>query len=340
MRNKGKRKKEIHVGIDIGTRLIKTLEVSQEATINRLTKFQLTEISSPYSEESIASALKTAFEKLGTSTKEVNISLSAPSAIVRFVDMPKMKPDDLKTSLKFEAEKYIPFNINEVIIDASILENASDEKTQMRVLLAAAKKDYVDSRLAMLKGLGLTVSLIDIDSFACYNAFCNSSQSPDGSKSTALLNIGYAQTNVIIARGSNPFFTRDIQIGGRDMAKAIAQNLEIAEEKADKLIYDPKDQILRVEEAVKPVLGSLADELRLSFGYYENQNGKSVDEIFISGGIARMPGILNLLEGDLGAKPALWDPFAKFEINQELDMKRLESVRSQFAVCAGLAIRR
>lgn len=170
----GVRKKELHIGLDIGTRLIKGAEVLSEGNRRTLTKFHFVEIDFPFNREKIAAGLKSFLKDFQPSVKDVNISLSAPSAIVRFINMPKMKKEDLNNSLRFEAEKYIPFNINEVLIDASILEENLEEKNQMRVLLAAAKKDVVNSRIDMLKENGLSVAVIDIDSFACFNAFCNS----------------------------------------------------------------------------------------------------------------------------------------------------------------------
>lgn len=332
-------KKEVRVGLDIGTRLIKAVEVSREGDTQSLTRFHFEEIDTPASHENTAKALKKLLEAFQPVAKDVNISLSAPSAIVRFINMPRMKEEDLRGSLRFEAEKYIPFNINEVIIDTAILESHLEEKNQMRVLLAAAKTDAVNSKIDMLKEMGFSVSVIDIDSFACFNAFCNAFDNLDESKSTALLNIGYTQTNAIISRGGQPFFTRDIQIGARDIAKAISKEFETDEKDSDKFIFDPKDKGAQVFEIAKSVLSSLVDEVRLSFGYYENQYGKGINEIYISGGVARLGGILGYLEENFGIKPMPWNPFAKFQIGPNLDAKALELVRPQFAVCAGLALR-
>ncbi|MBL7155566.1 MAG: type IV pilus assembly protein PilM [Candidatus Omnitrophica bacterium] len=333
-------KKISRVGLDIGTRCIKIVEISSEASREKLVKFDSAEIEFPPTQTKAGKTLKALLERFRPSTKDINISLSAPSAIVRFIEMPKMKAEDLKNSLRFEAEKYIPFNINDVNIDALILESATGGKSQMRVLLAAAKKQDINSRIDMLKEIGFFVPVIDIDSFACFNAFCNSFESLDESKSTALLNIGYTQTNVVISRGDKPFFTRDILIGGKDVGKAISKILQVDEKESDTLIFDPKDKILQVFEATKPVLSDLANELRLSFGYYENQYGKGLNEIYVSGGVTRLEGILNYFEESFGMKPILWNPFSRIEIGPDVDPKSLQTIQSQFAVSCGLAIRK
>jgi type IV pilus assembly protein PilM len=328
------------VGLDIGTRMVKALELSMEGDVQRLTKLHSTEIAFPLARDNTTAALKSLLENLRPSVKDVNISLSAPSAIVRFINMPKMTETDLKNSLRFEAEKYIPFNIKEVVTDATILAATGEDKKQMRVLFAAVKRKAVDTQITALKNFGLAPSIIDIDSFACFNAFCNSSGTIEASRNIALLNIGYTQTNLVISEGENPFFTRDIQIGTRDMAKVISEKLGAKEEESDRLLFDPKEKEANVRELSKSVLNNLLDELRLSFGYYENQHGRAINEIYISGGASRLGGIAKYFEESFDIKTALWNPFSKFEISQGIDVKWLEPVRGQFAVAAGLAIRR
>jgi type IV pilus assembly protein PilM len=336
---KGVRKKVNRVGLDIGTRLIKAVDVQHEGTVQKLVRFHCAEINPPSSSEKTRVALKSLLNELNPASKEVSVSLSAPSAIVRFITMPKMSDADLKTSVRFEAEKYIPFNINEVITDAVIVKGVTEDKAQMRVILAAAKKTALESKLTLLKDAGLSASIVDIDSFACFNAFCNSFDKLDEQKNRVLLNIGYSLTNVIIAKGPVPYFTRDIQISGKDIAKTIAKQLEIDEKIADTYIVDPKDKEKEVAEISKAILANLADELRLSFGYYENQYGSCIEEMYLSGGVARMRGIAEYFEEHFGVKPKLWNPFERFQMSPSVDTKSLESVRSQFAVCAGLAIR-
>lgn len=332
------RRKGICIGLDIGTRLIKAVEISREDKADVISKFNFAEIDFPLNHENTFTALRALLSGLEPTSKEVNISLSAPAAVVRFIKMPRMKQEDLKHSLRFEAEKYIPYNIDEMIVDAYISDE-NLEGNQMGVILAAAKKTVVNSRLAMLKEAGISTCLIDVDSFACFNAFCNSQDKLDGTRHIALLNIGYSQTNVLISRGSKPLFTRDIQIGAKDIVKLISKQMDVTQKDADKLIVDPKEKKQEVLDIAKSVFNLLTDELRLSFGYYENQYGQSVNEIFVSGGIANMEGAPEYFEESLGIKPQTWNPFAKFEIAQQIDANSLEVVRSQFAVCAGLALR-
>lgn len=333
-------RKATRLGLDIGTRLIKISEVSFEGNMRKLEKFDVAEIDQPATQKELALSLKSLLDRFKPSVKYVNISLAAPSTIVRFVKMPKMKKEELKKCLRFEAEKYIPFNIDEVIVDSVILDETPDEKNQIKVLIAAGKKDAVNSRIALLEELGLLPVVIDIDSFACFNAFCDVSEGLSESKSTALLNVGFTQTNVLIAQGDKPFFTRDIQIGAKDIARAIAGILGGDATGSEKFIYEHGEKAAEALEASKTVLDSLIEEIRLSFGYCENQSGKTVEEIYLSGGTGRMQGVLEYLREKLGERVAFWDPFAKFELGLHVDKKLLEAARPQFAVCAGLVLRK
>lgn len=337
-KNAGK-KKEYHVGIDMGTRFIKALELITDGNSYKIVKIRTAEVEFPPTDEKLESSLKSLVEAFRPSTHEVNISFSSPHAVVRFVTMPKMKEEDLKSSLMFEAEKYIPFNIKEVVTDASILGYTTEDKRQMRVLFAAVKKKVVDQRVSMLKNAGLVPSIIDIDNFACFNAFLNSFENLDQAKSIAVINLGYSQANLLISQGASPFFTRDVQVGAREIAKAISGKLGIDRKESDRYIIDAKGKDGEVFDAAKPILNTLIDEIRLSFGYYENQYGKSVNEIYISGGMARSRDIAKCFEDSFDVKTTLWNPFGRLSVGSEVDAKLLESSRLQFAVCTGLALR-
>ncbi|HOW43117.1 MAG TPA: type IV pilus assembly protein PilM [Candidatus Omnitrophota bacterium] len=273
--------------------------------------------------------------------KTVNFSLSGQQAIIRYVDFPKLKSEELKQSLKFEAQKYIPFPAADVNIDGCILrDDLPDNK--MRVLLAAVKKDLLEQRLKLLRSVGLDVNVVEIDSISLINAF-NFNYADDETvknKSIALLNIGSATSNLNILDQGQPALSRDIPIGGNNLTQRIAEALgvdfktaEAAKTGADKQHSE------KIAGVIETVLAKLAHEARSSFDYYESRSVASVEKIFISGGASLYDGVKDMMMGYLGMPVENWDPYRKIAIASTLDAKQVQTVGGQLAVAIGLALR-
>ncbi|MEI6631863.1 MAG: pilus assembly protein PilM, partial [bacterium] len=149
--------------------------------------------------------------------KKANISVCGPSSIIRYVNFPKMTAQELAQSLKFEAQKHIPFTVSEVNLDAAILKSDLPDN-KMLVMLAAIKKEFLEQRLKLIESAGLHVSNVDIDSVAIINAFNFNYTKEDlpQSKSIALLNIGSSFSNLSILEDGMPHLSRDIQVAGNN----------------------------------------------------------------------------------------------------------------------------
>ena len=329
--------KKVCAGIDIGSYSIKVLEAVIEQDTRNITKFAINEIPPNSSSESLRNILKATVGDAELTAKEVNVSLSGPNAMVRFISMPEMGQQELKNSLRYEAEKYIPFSIDEVNIDSSILGKTKNGKGHMGVLLAAAKKELVDRRMRLIAQLGLNVSLIDVDAFAVFNAFLISEKDLDSNSSVAILNLGHRATNIVISKGEMPYFTRDVQIGGEHIAQSVAKQTGVDETKVFKA--DQENTTAGLNEAIKSGLSKLGDEIRLSFGYYENQHGSPVEKVYLSGGLANVKEVLEYLEHNLGIKPVQWDPLRAFTIAPTIDKAKIDAAKSSLAVACGLVLR-
>ena len=332
-------KPKIGVGVDIGGFSVKLVELNYDKqnvpTLVNAGVFRIPAESKSASKD----ALKSLLDNLHIGTTDVNISLSGPSVIVRYIQMPLMSEEELKSAIKFEAEKYIPFNINDVIIDNKLLSSLHEDK-KMRVLLVAAKKDLIDSRILMLQEVGLTPKTIDIDSFCIINSFLYSNPNIDKEKNVAILDIGSAFSEINIIRGQEPYFTRSIQIAGKDITNAISENLKMDITKAYDMKHDYSQNEDEVFEAMKPVLFELVSEIRLSFSYYENQFGRGVEEVYVTGGTAKFPKLVVFLSENLGVKTQRWDPLGCFNMAPSLDKSKLDDIRDQMAVSVGLALRK
>jgi type IV pilus assembly protein PilM len=354
---KPKIKARTRIGLDIGTSAIKIVEVSGPVDKPVLTALALKNIT-PLSKSNLSDVIKATVAEAKVSTKEANISVSGPSLIVRFISMPKMKTEDLRSAIRFEAEKFIPFDISECVVDFQILKK-DDSENRLSILLVAARREQIQDRARAVEQAGLSVGVIDVDGFAIANVFMRNfpsldpstaasqgrtaGQGPrgiDANKTAALLNIGASYTNLSIVRGGVIHFSRDVATGSNDFDETIARIFNISPDAAQRLKISPKEKAARLAESAKQISTSLLDDVRLSFSYHENQSGQSIDEVYLTGAGAGLAGLDNVFSENFGAKPVRWDPLAFLgKPGRGIDPVLLSSSKGSFAVAAGLALR-
>ena len=326
-------------GLDIGTSHIKMVEVSGALEKTSLVAFGIKKIQGS-SKESIVDAIKALSEEVKISVKEFTISLSGPSLIARIISMPKMTDDELKNAVKFETEKFIPFDINECILDFHVQGDDVREKNNVDILLAAAKKDFVLQKVKIVEEAGFSVGVVDVDSFAITNAFLKNFTTEEPAKTVALLNIGAACTNLIILKNGLISFVRDVAIGTDAFNVAVSKKCGLPVEMPEGLKDLSSEKMGEVMVCAKAVLANLLDETKLSFGYHENQSGGNIDEVYISGGGSRFPALEEAFGETLGSKPNSWNPFQFMDIDPaRINVDELVRVKDSFAVAAGLALR-
>ena len=334
----GKKKEEQTVGIDIGSRSIKIASIKHLPGEKVLSAYNIKDLPLKKEDIGVNRYIKEALEEVDLSPSEVNLSIYGPDVIVRFINLPKMTKEQLEGALVFEAEKYIPFNVNEVILDFAILGDAP-EAGQMKVLLAAAKRLPIESMIKAMEDVGIMVSSIDINAFAAFNSFVASN--PESSdKAVALLEMGHTHTDVVISVNHSPHFMRQIQIGGKDISTSIARNLSVPEEKADQMRVAPKDDEKEsVDQITAQVLDDIIQEVQLSFGYFENTCNASIDAIYCSGGLLYSKGVTEYIGKKLGIAVKEWNPISSLNVSENISRQDVDSVASKLSVSVGLAMR-
>jgi type IV pilus assembly protein PilM len=223
-------------------------------------------------------------------------------------------------------------------LDFLILGSAP-EAGQMRVLLAASKREPVKAMIKTIENLGMTVNIMDTDPFAMFNTFIET-KSPQEDAGSAFLDLGHSQTDVLITIGKLPCFMRQIQMGGKDITGAICDSLSVSPEKAEnyKMGIGKMDKNI-VTQATIQVLDNLVKEIQLSFGYFENRYNKGVSAIYCSGGMIYQEGVVGYLTEKLGVSVQKWNPTDGINISENLSKQDIDSVASQLAVSIGLALR-
>jgi len=270
--------------------------------------------------------------------KDATISLAGHSSvIIKRVSLPEMSEEELSESIKFEAEQYIPFDIEDVNLDFQIL-GPKEEPGQMDVILVAVKKDVINEYLSVVKEAGLTPLIVDVNSFALENIYeINYEIEPD--RNIAIVNIGASTINMNILKGGISVFTRDSAVGSNLHTEALQREFNLTYETAEKLKKGEPVENVAPEDAI-PVIELASEEIVAEVSRSLEYFHEDINEVILSGGCALVKDFPNLLAEKTGAETKIMEPFKNIKIPKRFDVTYIEEMAPMLAVAAGLALRR
>lgn len=340
------------IGLDIGSNSIKIVELKRGKN-----KFELVNMGiAPLSPDvivdgalmnsgAIVEAITGLTGNLKIKTKLVATSISGTSVIIKKISLPVMTRQELQENIQWEAEQYIPFDINDVNVDFHILGEAGEEQGKMGVILVAAKKDLVNDYTGVINEAGLTPMCVDIDAFAAGNAF--EFNYPDRmNEIIALVNIGASVSNINVIKNGVSTFVRDITSGGNAVTEMIQKNLGIQYEEAEKMKragQGDSDEIVpqEVSDIIKQVSQTIAGEVARSLDFYSATNvDDRISKIYLSGGMALTAGLDTVIERTVGYPVEVMNPFNNITLGKKVDAEQLAKIAPELAVAVGLAMRR
>lgn len=347
------------IGLDIGSHSIKVVELKEgKGGTWRLVKFGLHKLPAEaivdgaiMNSAAVVEGIRDLIARHKIKTREVATAISGHSVIIKKITLPTMTDDELSESIQWEAEQYIPFSVNDVNIDTQVLNRGSDDAGQMDVLLVAAKKDVIHEYTAVITEAGLKPLIVDVGSFAVENCFEMNEELVPG-EITALVNVGASLVNINILNSGVTAFTRDINMGGNQFTEEIQKQLNVSYEEAEalKLGGNISSSQSTTEAVVPQEVGailrstseSLAVEIQRSIDFYlATAAGLSLGRVILSGGTAKIAGLKDALDGTLGTKVELADPFRKVTFSpKDFDPDYLRDMAPMSAVAVGLATRR
>ena len=337
------------VGLDIGSSAVKAVELKQAGRAYRVTAFG----SEPLPPDSIvdgaiidgaavADAVRRLFETRGIRTRDVAASLSGNAVIVKKITLPAMTEAELAESIYWEAEQYIPFDIQDVNLDYQVLGGA-EKSGSMDVLLVAAKKEKIADYTGVIAQAGRTAVVVDVDAFALQNAY-EVNYGTDPAAVVVLLNAGAGATNINILSGDQSVFTRDVSIGGNAYTEALQRELNLPYEAADQLKRGTAVDDLTFEDA-RPVLRAVTEnvllEIQKTFDFFKATAASDrIDRIVVSGGASRAEGFTELLTERFEAPVEHFDPFKKVAFDAKKLGREPSDIAPTAAVAVGLALRK
>ncbi len=329
------KKSELAVGVDVGNFSVKVAQLSRKGDILTIEGLGYSLIDHNNS-DGITEAIKAACLEAKLSHKKVNASIASQGAVVRYLLLPQMNDDDLARAMEFEIERYVPFDKASIVSDYLVLKEKSDKKN-VKILLVAARKEYVDARVKTLKDAGLEPEVMTIDSLVLKNVF-DINYPEKKSKTVGILNVGAKTSNVNIVRDSVLYFMRDIQLGGDSITHLLKEKLDIDLATAEKTKHDLKGTDKEKFEIIEPVLGNLLNEVYLSFDYYESEFGMVVDEVLLCGGSAPLEFLANFLKENLNRSVSVLNPFQQISLSSAVSRQRFDAFAPAFVVSLGLAL--
>jgi type IV pilus assembly protein PilM len=339
------------VGVDIGTHSIKMVELKESGKTIQLQSFGIAPVppqaivdGAIMDSAAIVEGLQALIKEHKIKRKQAVMGLSGHSVIVKKISLPQMSEAELEESIHWEAEQYIPFDIDDVNLDFQIIEGSSTaEEGKMDVLLVAAKKDKIDDYTGLVIQAGLQPTIVDLDSFALQNAYEINYEVVPG-RNIALVNIGAGFSNISVLRNGMTSFTRDISIGGNHYTDALVKEFGVSNEQAEKIKtgHDQGADPEAVRRVMDTVTENIALEIQRSFDFFKATTAdQEIHRILLSGGSARVKNIDSFLGQRLKIEVEINNPFQNIKVNEKkFDRAYIDEYGPAAAVAVGLALRK
>ena len=335
------------LGIDIGSHSIKLIElgvngneISLVAAGSMPTPPKAMSSSIPADFEAVAVAIKQLVKDTGTKSHEVTIALPESKVFTRVIEVPQLSSRELTSAIKWEAEQYIPLPLDQVNVDFTILRDSTATGTnKMEVLLVAAPKALMDKYLTIIEMSGLTAIAAETEIIATSRAVARSIPNV---KNVMVVSLGAQTTDIAILKNGILVFTRSVSAGGDAITRAIAQNLDFNQTQAEeyKRTYGLQSDKLegKIVNAAKPIMDTVVNEIRRSVAFFEEKyKDQHVETIILSGGTARLPGMVIYLAQTINFEVQLVNPW--IGIMRDARFNILNSEGPNFSVAVGLALR-
>lgn len=315
---------KLTVGLDVGSSVVKALALGPHKALGaRRMLGQQAVAAADGSEATIPDLIRQAVGGLRVPhVRGVTVGVSGQWVIMRVVEMPVLTPEEFRQALPYEAQRSLPFNIQDVVLDGTILASSGGK---MWVLVVACKRDVLERRLEWVRQAGLDVITVDVDTLALVNAFLEQADHASSSATPALINIGAQWTNLAVLKSGVPYLVRDIPWGAEKYLQDIAHRVGLDQPAVLAQCTQPALPEPQVLEAFTAGCEPLIEELQLSFDFFESHFGPSPNQLILSGGLSQSAGFLEALKRHLTQPLTSW-PFS-------------QRVPNQFAVAYGLALR-
>jgi type IV pilus assembly protein PilM len=336
------------VGLDIGSSAVKAVELTKSKRGYQVTRVAYENLGPDsvvdgaiVDSATVAETIKRTLATGKFKPKGIAAGVSGHSVIVKRVVLPAATAEEVHTSVQFDAEQYIPFEVSEVNLDYQVVGLPATDEPGTEILLVVAKKDKILNHTNVINLAGRQTEIVDIDAFALQNTF-EANYTVDPNATIALLNIGASLMNINITKGGIPLFVRDVSVGGNQYTDILQKELQLSFKEAEDLKLGKSGDT--DPEMVQPLLESITDmlilEVQKTFDFFrETYPSEVISKVLISGGTSRIPGLAQKIEEAFGYPTEVLNPFRSITLGPEVDSAKAMTMGPSLAVAVGLALR-
>jgi type IV pilus assembly protein PilM len=340
------------VGLDIGASSIKFAHLKKSGNEAQLMSFGVAELphegvivdGAIVDQNAIAEVIKEFFKTSRIKAGNVVAGLSNQNVISRFIKVPIMSENELDEAIKYEAEQYVPYALEDMNLSYHKLSIVEDEGMQQNlILLVCVQKEFVNNFMATLKTANVVPHVLDIDNIAIINALEAQIRADEV---TAIIDMGAGSTNINIVKDRVLKFTRNIPIAGNNITSVIQNVLKLDYEQAQAIkheegvvMMEEEGEANEVSEVVRTIIEELASEIRRSFDYYKAQyREQTIHRILLSGGSAKLKNLDVFLANELGIEVELGNPLNGVSANVP-NADQLQDRVLELTAAIGMALR-
>lgn len=333
-------------GLDIGTNAVRVVQLSRVGSGWNLVHYgyapvdsKIVSSDSPESKRRLGEVIMTAVGQSGIKAVNVAVGLPSSKTFTTIVDVPKVSDQELKATMKYQVDQYIPMDLDDAKVDWALLGDSLRESNKYEVLLTSTARTYAEERLEFLEGLGFNVVAEEPDPIAMVRALAPT----DKQQAQLILDVGEHATDLAVVYGDMPRLVRAIPNGLRSLVRAAVQNLNVQDDQARQFILKfglapdrLEGQVLR---AIDSVLTTFTAEVIKSIKFFQTRYPNiTVSTILLSGFGASIPQMDHYIVEKTNVKTALADPWQHVQMSPT-DKEQLAPVAAEFAAAVGLAER-
>lgn len=339
-------------GLDIGATTMKAVWLSEakEGFILAASAISPTPVKgmiseSPLDQEEMAISIKKIVDDTKITTRFVNTALPENQVYTRILEMPALSDKELSSAIYWEIEQYIPVPLTSLTIDWKVLnrpQNQGDNK--MTVLLVGAPTTLIDKYQKIFSMSGLTINSLETEILCSIRSLVKlNGADASGFPNTLIVHIGAVSTSLAIVKSGIIVFAYSISTGGNAISRAISADFGFSSSQADeyKKVYGVTENVLggKIGQATIPILTSITTEIKKSLAFYNEKykNDSPIQQILLSGGTAKLPGINLFFAKNLGIETAIANPWHVLG-NQQVPKEILENA-PDYTIAVGLALR-